>query len=346
MVCPCGCARRDVSRLTRRRVEGLHRSRYRSIGQSAGAQVQDFVVTNYVPADIQNDVATGTAYYNQFQQATSGVSFKNGTLQLSPAASQAALGAFEAGLTAAAPVLGVALAAFLAIAPKAGAGPGQCVSNPPPGPLLSQLQGWSDFLSWQKFFGPYNVGAPGSFEAWANPILEYNWILDNNCYSNKWIPPAILLATLVSAWNAKHMGPARKICRSGLNPPSWGLGPGYDPIANALENALVVHCPPPPSTGNAFEDATAPRPPCTPNNVTSCVAVNGGPFQAHVIPLTLHPTAAHQSLTAAAAKPITATNAAQEAMRGVPTALVVGGGLGLAAWIWRKPLAKMLGIRL
>jgi len=341
MACPCGCARRDVSRLTRRRALGLARSRYRSIGQGAAVSgAVQFAASEYVPADIQNDAATAKGYYDQFQSATQGVSIVGGRVELSDGASQAALGGIEAGLTAAAPVLGAALAAFIALAPKAGAGPGVCATDPPAGPLLSDLQAWAHFTSWPSFFAPYTVGAPGSFEAFANPILEYNWLLWANCYSNKWIPPAILLATLVSAWNGNHKGPTRTICRAGLNPSGFGLGPGYDPIANALESAILAKCPPPPADFESFINA----PPCEPQNVSSCVTINDGPLVLHILPLTLRMTPAQWGLVSATSKAPSTQTAVQASA--VPTGLVVAGGLGLAAWIWRKPLARMLGIRL
>lgn len=344
MVCPCGCARRDVSRLTRRRAIGLARSRYRSIGQAAAqiAGAVNFHAADYVPPELINDADTARGYYDQFSSAAQGVSIVHGRLELSDGASQAALGGIEAGLTAIAPPLGAALAAFLALAPKAGPGPGVCATDPPQGPLLSQLQAWSHFTSWPSFFSPYTVGAAGSFEAFANPPLEYNWLLFANCYSNKWVPPAILLATLVAAWNGTHQASAtRTICRKGLNPSGWGLGPGYDPIANALESAILAACPTP--AGATFEEL-ANAPPCEPQNAASCFAVHSGPLIVKLIPLTLHLTPAHAGLVAATRKPISTQTAVQAAA--IPTGLVVAGGLGLAAWIWRKPLARLLGIRL
>lgn len=323
---------------------GLARSRYRAIGQSASqiAAAVHFNAADYVPPELIADASTARGYYDQFSNAAQGVSIVNGRVELSDAASQAALGGIEAGLTAIAPPLGAALAAFLALAPKAGPGPGVCASDPPSGPLLSQLQAWKHFTSWASFFAPYPAPAPGSFEAFANPPLEYNWLLFANCYSNKWVAPAVLLATLVAAWNGVHQGSStRTICRSGLNPSGFGIGPGYDPIANALETAIQAACPPP--AGATFEQI-ANAPPCEPQNATSCFAVHSGPLIVHLIPLTLHPTPAQAGLMAAAAKPISTQTAAQAAA--IPTGLVVAGGLGLAAWVWRKPLARLLGIRL
>lgn len=344
MACACGCGARDVSRLTRRRQIGLARSRYRSIGQSAAqiAGAVQFNAADYVPPELISDANTARSYYNQFSSAAQGVSIVNGRVELSDGASQAALGGIEAGLTAVAPVLGAALAAFLAIAPKAGPGPGVCATDPPSGPLLSELQSWPHFTSWASFFAPYNLGSAGSFEAFANPALEYNWLLFANCYSNKWVPPAVLLATLVAAWNGTHQGTStRTICRSGLNPSGWGVGPGYDPIANALESAILANCPTP--AGATFEQVVN-APACMPQNATSCFHVNSGPLVVHVIPLTLHMTPAQAGLMAAAVKPISTQTAAQAAA--IPTGLVVAGGLGIAAWIWRKPLARLLGLRL
>jgi hypothetical protein len=344
MVCPCGCARRDVSRLTRRRAIGLARSRYRSIGQSASeiAAAVHFNAADYVPPELVDDANTARGYYDQFANAAQGVSVVNGRVELSDGASEAVLGGIEAGITAIAPPLGAALGLFLALAPKAGPGPGVCATDPPAGPLLSQLQAWPHFTSWASFFSSYPVGSPGSFEAFANPPLEYNWLLFANCYSNKWLPPALLLATLVAAWNGVHQATStRTICRSGLNPSGFGLGPGYDPIANALETAIQAGCPAPP--GATFEQVVN-APPCEPQNATSCFQVNSGPLIVKRIPLRLHMTPAQAGLVAATSKPISTETAAQAAA--IPTGLVVAGGLAAAAWYWRKPLARMLGIRL
>lgn len=246
----------------------------RSIGDAtaaAGAVVQDFNVSQYVPSAVQDDYATGKAYYDTFSQVAGGVSVVNGHIELSPAAQSAVADGIAAGVAAAVPVLGAAYAAIWALAPHAGAGPGVCTTSPPRSAALSDLQAWSSFHSWAGFFKPYAVAAPNSFEAFANPILEYNWLLLQNCFPDKSIPSTSLLATLIASWNATHAGPTRQICRHGLNPPSWGLGPDYDPIANALEGGLSLTCPP-----NAPTDAFGVAVPCGPFNVTSCFNVNNG----------------------------------------------------------------------
>lgn len=295
--------------------------------------MQQFDVAQYVPPDIQNDYNTASQYYDQFSQATQGVSVKNGRVELSPAATQAALAGFTAALTAVNPILGGAFAAFLALAPKAGSGPGVCTTDPPPGPGLSQLQAWKYYTPWSSMYGSYPLGAPGSFEAFANPLLEYNWALSANCFSSKWTPSPALLATLIATWNARHQGPSRTISRSGLNPVGFNPPANYDPIANALETAILVHCTSSYQGNDPFEQAVNIS--CTPNNVTSSFAINNGPAIVHIAPLTLHfgPTSAQVGLSVAqamASKIDTTTGASSStgiAAHPVATAAVVGAGV-------------------
>lgn len=307
---------------------------------AAGALVQQFDPSQYVPADIQNDFDVGADYYQQFSQVAGGVSIVKGTVQISDQASQAALDGTLALVAAAQPELAPFIGAFaaaLALLPKAGAGPGVCVLDPPAGPLQSQIRAWSHYVSWESpsgMGGPFNPGAPGSFEAYANPVLLYNWELGANCFSDKqtWAP--VLLAGLVSAWNARHQGPTRTITRSGLNPPGWGYSPSYDPIAQALELAAMAKVLGAPPANETFEQEVN-RVSSAPNNLTSSFTVNNGALIVHVIPLTLHfpsPTVP----TPTSVKAPTSKSSAGEV-------LAVGAVAAAGFWAWRAGwLAKLV----
>lgn len=327
--CPCGCSGASMSRLYRRA---------RGIGDAAaaaGTVVQQFNVGQYVPSDVQTDYATAKSYYDTFSQAAQGVSVVNGRVELSPAAQTAAADAIAAGVAAAVPVLGAAYAALWALAPHAGPGPGVCATSPPRSANLADLQAWPNFHSWASFFKPYPAAAPGTFEAYGNPMLEYNWLLNANCFSSKAMPPQAMLALLIASWNQTHAGPTRQICRHGLNPPSWGLGPDYDPIANALEGSLSLTCPP-----NAPTDAFGVTVPCGPFNVTSCFAVNNGPQVQKVLALTLrapHPSTPTPAIVSAKAP---ASGASPGAVATVAV-LSLAAAAGLYVHRHPKSLAKL-----
>jgi hypothetical protein len=288
MTCGCGCgARSSVSALSRRRLRGLTRSRYRSIGASAAATVaEQFDLSQYVPPDIASDAATAADYYNQFQNAAAGVSIVNGRLELSDAASQAVLEGMVAALNSV-PVIGLALDLILALGPKAGAGPGVCATDPPsvpPGtaPTLAQLQAWPHFQSWASFNGAYPVAAPGSFEAFANPVLEFNWLLHANCFAQLYTPPAVVLATLIAAWNATHQATStRSVCRSFQHITSFGTNAGYDPIADALYWSIVGD----PKFQGPATDWTGPQY-NGPDTASRCFSVNTGATIVRIKPLT------------------------------------------------------------
>ena len=221
-----------------------------------------------LPTQLQDAIDTGGEYYSKFKAATQGVTLgPHGSVQISDKAATAIADTITAVVVAAVPVLGPALAIFLAIAPSAGAGPGTCASDPPnvrdaKHPTPSELRAWSHFTAWEAFFEPFAPGAARSFEAFANPILAWNWELGANCFGNLSVPAPLLLAALISAWNGSHAGPSRTITRGGLNPSAaWGLPPGYDPIANALEGAVY---------GRATGSVAAPQ------DVTSSFVVQAG----------------------------------------------------------------------
>ena len=285
MSCGCGCCgAASRSRAARRRLRGLGRSRLAIGASAASTLVTTFDPLQYVPSEIQDKIATGASYYQAFSAATQGVSLgPHGTVQVSDGATNALLDTMIAAVGAAVPVLGAAFALIMAIAPRAGAGPGVCATSPPAGPLPSQLAAWPHFTSWASQYGTYPVGAPGTFEAYANPILEYNWLLWANCFGDKYIPPAVLLATLAASWNAMHASPpTRTITRKGLANQDFGAYPaGYDPIAMAMETAIFAG---EEATGETFQQATTRS--NLPGNVTSSLTVNSGPVK--LKPLTLH----------------------------------------------------------
>ena len=315
-----------------------------SIGASPLAvAAQQFDASAYVPQEIQDDYATGSAYYDQFQQASQiagGVTFgSGGRITLSPQASDAIGGAIDGAVIASVPVLGEAFAVLLAAGPKAGSGPGVCGTDPPAGAQLSQLQAWPHFVSWQSFYGAYPLGAAGSFEAFANPPLEYNWLLIQNCFGDKAGASPTILAALISSWNALHdSSSTRTITRSGLVPSGWGVPAGYDPIAQALEQALLAKYTPPNQT---FEQATSADGGYTgPHGATSSFVVNTGPLK--LKPLTLHfgPSSGVQLPTAVSMA--TAKTAASSGVGG--GTLVVAAAAALAGWwflVAKKPLPKL-----
>ena len=332
MACACGCGQ-NLSSLSRRRARGLGRSRL-AIGSSVAEQ---FDFGSYVPQGIQDDVATGQAYYNQFQQATQGTVTvgSNGSIHVSDQAAYAYADAVAGVVAAAIPILGTAFAVLMAVAPHAGAGPGTC-ANPPAGPLPSQLVAWPHFTPWASptSFPRYNPGAPGSFEAFANPILEYNWLLWANCFSNKWTPPAILLASLIASWNATHAGPSRTITRTGLVQSGFVPYPsGYDPIAEALESALLAKYTAPDQT---FEQATSGAGGYSgPYNAASSFQVNAGGLLLKKV-LTLHlPPAKTATAQTMAPAPAAASSGPSGA-----TIAVVGIAAAAALWGWHQHAAR------
>jgi hypothetical protein len=262
----------------------------------AASVVSSFDAQQYVPPEIQNDINTGAAYYNAFKAGAQQVQFgPNGSVQLSDAAADAIGNTITTTFESSVPILGQALAVFLALSPKAGPGPGTCISQPPivadpDHPKPSELMAWQFYTPWAKFFEAYNPGDPNSFEAYANAVLQWNWELAANCFGNLWAPPPVLLGALVASWNATHRGPTRTIARTGLNNTGWGLPPGYDPIANALEAAVIAKGTPHPSASSAPPTwaQTEAQNAALPSNVTSSFTINDGPEIGTVKTVVLH----------------------------------------------------------
>jgi hypothetical protein len=246
----------------------------------ASGVVTQFDLTQYVPQNIQDNYNTGKAYYDAFKKGVNAVTIQNGSVQLSDAAANTIGDTVLYTVEASVPVLGQALAVFMALYPKAGPGPGTCASQPPvvadpAHPKPSELAQWQYYTPWQKMFGNYDLGDTASFEAYANVALQWNWELDANCFQSLFGPPQVILAGLIASWNATHAGPTRTVTRSGLNKSGWGLAPGYDPIANALEAAVVAKYAKN-TQGESWSDYQS-QVSQAPSDVTSSFVINDGP---------------------------------------------------------------------
>jgi hypothetical protein len=304
-------------------------SRRRGLGATA-AQTIAFDAGQYIPSDVANDVTTAQNYYAQFSQATQGLSVQNGHVTLSPAATQYVTDAIVSTIAVVAPELGVVYAALMALAPKAGPGPGVCATDPPAGSSPEQLAAWPHFKSWESFNGGYPIGTNAIFENFANPILQYNWELVQNCFSDKALPAPVLLAQLIAVWNATHRGPTRTITRTGLNPAGFpGRPVGYDPIADALETSVISHYVAPNAT---FEQSIA-QESAAPTNLSASFQVNDGAIIPHVVALTLRPPPA----SAAAKAPASSSSSSAAG-----TVVVVGGLLAAGAYAVHTGAAKGL----
>jgi len=145
--------------------------------------------------------------------------------------------------------IGAAIAAAVdAVVEAVGAahsGPGVCTTDPPNGPDWNSLRAWPHYVDWNSPTntrnwapGSWHEGQDpaGSFQDLANRVIEYNVALLNNCFWTAAIPLPMLLAQLVTAWNASHASSSTAIVSRQL--PSGSLGgptPSFcDPIAAAL----------------------------------------------------------------------------------------------------------------
>lgn len=298
--------------------------------------VTQFDLTSYVPAEAQASISTGVAYYNQIKAAAQTITVgPHGSIQISDAGAQAVEGAVIAGVSALVPEIGVFYLAFqllMAVLPNAGAGPGVCATDPPLGSAPSQLTAWPHFNSWAASFGPY-INPPNSFEAFANPALEYNWLLFANCYSTSpgYVPPPALLATLASSWNTVHSpSSTRTITHTGLNQ-QWGTPPDYDPIANAMELDVIQKSMPP---GNLTFDQTVTATGNAPRNVTSSITINNGPNMSLVDQI----QAEMQAVKAVEAK--NSASASSPAKTAVGVTAATAGAVTLTAIVWSLATGK------
>jgi len=301
---------------------------------TAASVSQQYNLDDYVPPSVQNDVATGESIYDAAASVAANTTVgPHGSIALSDTARTAITSTIIGGISVVAPELGAAYAILLAIGPKAGPGPGVCSTNPPINSLPSTLVSWPYFKSWAGFFGPYPTYPAGTFESFANPILEYNWLLFSNCFSDSsaYVPPPILLGLLINAWNSKHASSSKRtIARSGLNA-NFGQQPAsYDPISNALETALIAKYTGSAPANETFEQSIAAES-AVPNNLTSSFVINDGPLIVQVVALHLRQPSG--SSTTAATTAATSSSPSTAKRVAVGAAIVVGAGaLGVGAW--------------
>jgi hypothetical protein len=306
-----------------------------------------------IPPEIKGDAQTAMAYYNAAASATSGVTVGKDShgwpnVQLSPGAYAAVTDTIVAVWGAAFPIGGALYALLMALAPHAGAGPGTCVTDPvhvanPSAPTAAELRAWPHFSGWTDQYSPYPIAAAGTFEAYANPILEWNWTLATNCFSQIAVPSPVLLAALIHSWNQAHdSSSSRVVTRCGLvatGIPAPGGGwlkdpPSYDPIAEALDGSVQLAHQTPGCTGFDCYNGQ--------NNVCSSFTINTGPLK--VKPLTLHfgPSSgvgAKAPAPAAAASSVSGTTVAVVALGGAAALFVAKSG-GLAPAL--RALRRML----
>jgi hypothetical protein len=248
--------------------------------------------------DVSAEMAQGKAAVSTAQNVTSSIQqFGDAPTEQQQ---QQTWGAVVAGANQIVPGSGSVLDTLYTMMPHAGAGPGNCVTNPPHGPLDTSNP---FYASYTAAHGSYAAPAPGSFEAYAYPLLARNAELVDNCYPNLAIPWGQLLAGIVWGWNATHAGPVRTITRTGLN--AWGA---QDPLAYALSQAL---------TGNT----SAPGFNATPPPPSASIQINGGAWHRKVAVLHLPRPAAPVRAAAPAASSGSALGA-------------IAGGAALAAGVW------------
>jgi hypothetical protein len=305
-------------------------------------------LASLIPPEIAGDVGAAVSYYQQAAAATSNIKVvkdSNGwpTVQLSPKA-QAVVVDLVNTYAYTIPVLGQLYAILVALAPQAGAGPGTCSTDPvhvanPAAPTMAELQAWPHFWGWTDEYSPYPVAAAGTFEAYANPILEWNWTLNTNCFSSIATQPAVLLASLTHSWNQAHSGTTtRVVTRSGLQAtgvPAPGGGwekdpPSYDPIAQALDQAVGLQYTDP--NCSAFDCYNGPT------NTSTSFTINTGPLASTTL-------AAIQQLQAAIAaavaqNPSAPSAAATTAKTAAGVTAAVAGSVTLTAIAWSLATGK------
>lgn len=292
-----------------------HRAQ-RSIGDAGDDSTVDFnAEMSSLIDELQSDYDTAKKVYDA----------ANATLQALQADTKKQWQTVQAGIETFATILGTAAGAPWASAlfnawfsqqPGAGAGPGVCSQDPPASPDWPTLKTWSHYMGWDPISGsPEPHPTPGTFDAWAMPQLEYNFVLLNNCYDQLAQPPEQLLAHLIATWNATHAGPAVTYKVTGINPDCPIVGSGtnrhfdcshapinrWDPIAAALSAQFTAMHP------CGFGQNCN-----VPSNVTMTYTVNTGPELKKVanIRIRLHGNAPAASSPAAAAAPVTIPAAA------------------------------------
>lgn len=316
-----------------------------TLGDDTSGSSDDFdtQVSSYVGDAMQTYDEAKTAY-DAADQALKVLQAKS---QAEWKTTQAAIETYVTALSSAVgvPYLGALFNAWFSQQPGAGAGPGVCATSPPPASDWPTLRAWGSYCGWDSL--DCSAGYPtgqGAFEDWANPQLEYDLVLQNNCFSSKATPPAQLLAHLIAAWNGVHAGPTRVVTRTGINPNCPLVGSGssrhfdcskapinvWDPIALALTDAFEAQYPPRPGTSDFGIAGNAPQ------NVTMTFTVNdGSQYGAKTVTLKLPPKA-----TPAAPTSTTAGNVARVGAVAAAGTIAVWAAMGgrladVTGWIRR-----------
>lgn len=217
------------------------------------------------------------------------------------------------GFNAILPGAGTALDQVYNLLPHAAAGPGDCVSDPPSDP--SNLSAWPHYMSWQTRFGPYAPPAPGSFEAFAYPLIVRNAELQDNCFPSLMVPWNVLLAGLVASWNATHAGPAQTVTRTGLT----RFGGDSDPLATAMSYA-TMSAPAPGQFAGSGPD-------------TVSVSINRGAQHPKFLPGLLNVVRASAASAPVRATAPPATTTSSSSSHSTATTVLTVGGLGALALV-------------
>lgn len=285
-----------------------HRSRYnrRTLGQadaSASFDVQGTLSTVRGAQAAASNVQSAIQQYGDTSEA---------------AVQQNTWSGVVAGYNEIVPGSGTVLDQIYQNMPHAASGPGECVTDPPD---PANLSAWKYFKSWETVHGSY-IQPPGTFEAWAYPLIKQNAAFEDNCFPQFVVPWAVELASLVAGWNATHYGPTTTTTRSNLR--AWGGT--ADPLAYAMAMATL----PPTAPGQFFSAGQN----VGPDSVS--VQINRGAQHPKVFTSLLHLTPA--SAPVAAAHPVMTSTSSMTQV------VLVGGSLaalGLVAFRMSKHLPAL-----
>lgn len=212
-----------------------------STGAAVTGQSDTLFKAEAIVGTAASDANTAVSILNTFKT--------NGSVDLTGDAAQAQMNKYIAVMQLV-PVVGQVLGAAIYAITQAGgfahAGQGICATDPPASASLSDLKAWPHFTAWNQSVA--NSASPGtewfegkdplgSFEDVANRMLAYNRALQDNCFVQGTIAPPVLLAQIIAAWNGAHQGPTRMVTRTMPGPNIGSTTPGYDPIAEALDQA-------------------------------------------------------------------------------------------------------------
>lgn len=281
MSCACGCGSPAPLAGPRRRKPlgaARGRSRYRGIGDAGDDVDLSADLGTYASAALA-DYATAKKIYDAASEAVQALNAKN---EQQWKEVQAGMEAYVGILSTAAgvPWAGALFDAWFSQQSGATSGPGVCNTDPPKASDWPTLRTWAHYQDW-AYPDPsgYDHGPPGSFEAWANPQLEYNIVLDVNCFGDKTQSNASLLAHLLAVWNTTHAGPSRTVKVTRINAAcSRDSCPNpipYTPITRALAEAFADKFP---NGDYVNADGYIVQGTGTPVNATASFTVNDGPL--------------------------------------------------------------------